>query len=189
MKKKAVFLDRDGTINVEKDYLYKTEEFEFLPGVIDALELLEQSGYMLIVITNQSGIARGYYNENDFHKLNQWMLKELEDKGVNIAKVYYCPHHPAAKIEQYRLDCNCRKPRLGLFEMAVHDFDLDLDLCYAIGDKLRDCSICESTKCHGFLIADNEDPEVIERVKSGKIKNVSYKKDLLAAAKAIVSSQ
>ncbi len=185
MKRKAIFLDRDGTINVEKDYLYKIEDFEFLPGVIDALRLLQSAGYLLIIITNQSGIARGYYKKEDFQKLNDWMLGELKKHGVDIAKVYYCPHHPTAKIEQYRIDCECRKPKLGMFRQAVRDFNLDLDSCYTIGDKIRDCAICENTGCHGFLIADNEKPNVIDSVKAREVRNISYAKDLFEAAELI----
>ncbi len=187
MKQKAVFLDRDGTINVEKDYLYKIEDFQFLPGVIEALQLLQSSGYLLIIITNQSGIARGYYTEDDYAKLNNWMLGEMKRQRVDIAAVYYCPHHPAAKVGEYKVDCSCRKPKLGLYERAIADFDLDVDSCYAVGDKARDCSICGSTGCHGFLIADNEEKEVIEAVKAGEVRNVEYATDLKDAVKKIVA--
>lgn len=183
---KAVFLDRDGTINVEKDYLYKIEDFEFLPGVIEALRVLQSAGYKLVVITNQSGIARGYYTEGDFQKLNTWMLNELKDCGVEIAAVYYCPHHPEAKIEKYREECSCRKPRLGMYEQAIKDFDIALEESYAIGDKIRDCCICATTKCHGFLIAENENREIIDAVKAGEYRNVRYADDLKDAARRIV---
>lgn len=96
---KAIFLDRDGTINVDKKYLHKIEDFEFLPGVLDGMKMLQNAGYLLIVITNQSGIGRGYYSEKDFEILNSWMLGELESKGIHIARVYYCPHLPNAKIK------------------------------------------------------------------------------------------
>lgn len=185
--KKAIFLDRDGTINVEKNYLYKIEDFEFLPGAIDALKMFQDNGFLLIIITNQSGIARGYYKETDFNILNSWMLRTLSEKGILIDKVYYCPHHPNAIIPQYKIECNCRKPKLGLFETAIDEFHLDLKKCFAIGDKIRDCSICKSTFCRGFLISDNEDPEVITAVKTGKIQNVKYALDLYEAATEIVS--
>lgn len=188
MINKAIFLDRDGTVNVDKDYLFRIEEFEFLPGVIDALGLLQNAGYLLIIITNQSGIARGYYKESDFHKINDWMLEELRAHDIKISAVYYCPHHPKAKIECYRIDCECRKPKLGLFRQAIKDFKLDLSSCFAIGDKIRDCAICEETECKGFLIANNENKNLIESVKTGEIKNVRYAKDLFEAAKMIVGN-
>lgn len=149
---KAVFLDRDGTINIDKGYLYKISDFEFLPGAVEGLRMLQDAGYLLIIITNQSGIGRGYYTEEDFMRLNDYMKEELKKSGVNISGVYYCPHLPDAEVERYRKICNCRKPATGLFERAVKDFDIDLSLSYAIGDKERDCSICLKSDCRGFLI-------------------------------------
>ena len=185
--KKAIFLDRDGTINIEKEYLYKICDFEFLPGVIDALQILQKAGYLLIIITNQSGIARGFYSENDFHTLNQWMTDELRRKGIFIDKVYYCPHYPEAKIEKYRLACECRKPGLGMFMQAVKEFDIDLGKSFTIGDKLRDCELCRSTACRGYLISENEEEEIITDVKNAHYKNVKYKMNLLECAREIVA--
>lgn len=156
MKKKAIFLDRDGTINVEKNYLYKIEEFEYLSGVKEGLKILQDEGYILIIITNQSGIARGYYSEEDYLKLNQWMLLDLEQSGIHITASYYCPHHPNASIEKYRCDCNCRKPKLGLYWEAVETYDIDLESSYAIGDKIRDLEVCKQSGARGYLVyADN----------------------------------
>lgn len=184
--RKAVFLDRDGTINVEKHYLYKIEDFEFLPGVIEGLKLLQRADYLLVIITNQSGIARGYYTEDDFQRLNSWMLKELKDKGVDIAKVYYCPHLSDAQVEKYRKECDCRKPNLGMYEQAVRELEIDLNISWTIGDKIRDCAICVSSACRGILIADNEKSEVVNAVKCGEIERVVYADSLLPAAKMIV---
>ena len=151
-KNKAVFLDRDGTINIDKGYLYRISDFEFLPGAVDALKMLQSAGYLLIIITNQSGIGRGYYTEEDFMRLTDYMKSELAKSGVNISGVYYCPHLPDAEVERYRKICDCRKPATGLFERAVHDFNIDLSRSYAIGDKERDCAICSVSDCKGFLI-------------------------------------
>lgn len=183
---KAVFLDRDGTINVEKHYLHKIEDFEFLPGVIEGLKMLQDAGYLLVIVTNQSGIGRGYYSEGDFLNLNRWMLETLHSKEVNINKVYYCPHLPDATVEKYRVDCECRKPKLGMYLQAMRELDIDLGESYAIGDKIRDCAICVRSNCKGFLIADNEKADVIKDVVEGHYKNVSYAKDLLECAKRIV---
>lgn len=185
---KAIFLDRDGTINVEKNYLYKIEDFEFLPGVIDALKKLQDAGYLLIIITNQSGIGRGYYTEDDFKKLNDWMVVTLKEKGVTISDVYYCPHLPDAKIKEYRKDCECRKPKLGMYHQAIKEHDLDLSQCYAIGDKIRDCAICESSECKGYLIGSNENQSVIDAVKGGEYKNVIYANNLLNSSNEICAS-
>ena len=174
MKNKAVFLDRDGTINVDKNYLYRIEDFEFLPGAVEGLRLLQSSGFLLIIITNQSGIARGYFTEDDYLRLTDWMLDRLKDDGVKISGVYYCPHLPDAEISGYMKVCNCRKPETGLFEQAVRDFDIDLTMSYAIGDKPRDCAICDKTDCKGFLIGRTSS--------NPKVKQVS---SLLEAAKII----
>lgn len=152
---KAIFLDRDGTINVDKKYLHKIEDFEFLPGVLDGMKMLQNAGYLLIVITNQSGIGRGYYSEKDFEILNSWMLGELESNGIHIARVYYCPHLPNAKIKKYRKVCECRKPALGMYEQAVKNYDIDLSHSWTIGDKPRDCLLCEKTECRGFLVGQD----------------------------------
>lgn len=146
---KAVFLDRDGTINIDKDYLYKIEDFDFLPGILEGLKKLEELGYLLIIVTNQSGIARNYYSEYDFQKLTDWMISYLEEKSIHISKVYHCSHGPDST-------CNCRKPRLGLFEQAAKDFDIDLDSSIAIGDKERDVTICNKFRTRGFVLYSNE---------------------------------
>lgn len=185
---KAIFLDRDGTINVDKHYLYRIEDFEFLPGVIDALKMLQDAGYLLIVVTNQSGIARGYYTEEDYKQLEKWMNNELLNHRIHIAGSYYCPHHPEAIVEKYRKDCDCRKPKLGMYMQAVQKFNLDLSKCYAIGDKIRDCHICELTECKGFLIGDNEEADIIKNIHQGKIGNIRYASDLLEATKEICNS-
>lgn len=184
---KAIFLDRDGTINVEKHYLHKIEDFEFLPGVIEGLKLLQEAGYLLIVITNQSGIARGYYNEEDFQKLNEWMIEKLKENGVNISKVYYCPHLPDANIEKYRIECECRKPKLGMYKTAIKEFDIDLDESWAIGDKIRDLAICEKTGCRGMLVNFNESIQTIYDAQNGKIKNVKYADAFCAGVDCILT--
>ncbi len=186
---KAVFLDRDGTINVDKGYLYRIEDFVFLPGAVEGLKLLQEAGFLLVIVTNQSGIARGFFSEDDFNKLNTFMLEELNQRGVHIAGVYYCPHLPDAKIEQYRMSCECRKPGLALFMQAVEYFRIDLSRSFAVGDRLRDCSICEKYMCRGFLIHSNVDEALIEQVKAGKITRVRYAEDLAEAARYIIMEE
>ena len=182
---KAIFLDRDGTINVEKGYLYKIIDFEFLPGAIEGLKILQNNGFTLIIITNQSGIARGYYTEKDFQILNTWMIETLRNKGVNIGAVYYCPHHPDGKIAEYKKDCNCRKPKLGMYTKAIKDYKIDLSSSFVIGDKIRDCSICKNTDCNGYLIGNNENKAIIDEVKAGKYRNISYAASLYEASMKI----
>jgi D-glycero-D-manno-heptose 1,7-bisphosphate phosphatase len=186
MKNKAIFLDRDGTINVDKHYLHKIEDFEFIPGTLEGLKLLYDAGYMLILITNQSGIGRGYFTEDEYKVLEAWLEERLQKNGSPLTASYYCPHLPDAKIEKYRLDCECRKPKLGMYERAIKDWNIDVGNSYAIGDRLRDCSICEKTDCQGFLVGSTEDKEVIDKVKAGKVKSVSYATDLYTTAREIV---
>ncbi|WP_434637398.1 D-glycero-beta-D-manno-heptose 1,7-bisphosphate 7-phosphatase [Sulfurimonas sp. NW7] len=130
---KALFLDRDGVINVEKNYVYKIEDFEFVDGIFDVCKHFQSQGYIIIVITNQAGIARGYYSEDDFHKLTRWMLEEFSKEGINISKVYHCPHHP-----EFTGECECRKPKPGMILEAQKEFDIDLSKSILVGDKESD---------------------------------------------------
>jgi len=140
-KNKAIFLDRDGVINVEKDYLYKIEDFEFIEGVIDSLSFLQEKGYLLFIITNQSGIGRNYYGKEDFNKLTSWMYKELEKNNIKISQLEYCPHLPSDK-------CECRKPKTLMIDNILKNFNIDLDNSWLIGDKDSDiqCAINSSIK-------------------------------------------
>ncbi len=151
---KAVFLDRDGTINIDKGYLYTKEDFEYLPRAVEGLRRLSEAGYLLVVITNQSGIARGLYTEEDYLKLDTWMKTDLLSKGVSIAASYYCPHLPQAKIKQYKIVCRCRKPSTELFWRAQQDLNIDMDHSFAVGDRLRDLSICNESGIKGILLSD-----------------------------------
>lgn len=164
MGRSAVFLDRDGTINVDKDYLYEIDKFEYLCGVQDALRFFQQRGYILIIITNQSGIARGYYTEEDYLQLNQWMVKDLQKKGICIAKSYCCPHLPDAPIIKYRKVCNCRKPRIGFYLTAQQEFNIDMEKSIAIGDKLRDVAICNEFRMRGYLLKNGKKQQIPNNV-------------------------
>lgn len=131
--KKAVFIDRDGTINYngEKGYIHKKEDFKFLPGVITALKKLSKSDYKIIIATNQSGIGRGFYSESDMRKLHGHMLADLKKGGVRVDAIYYCPHHP-------ELACGCRKPAVNMALAAVKDFDVSLNDSWVVGDSDKD---------------------------------------------------
>lgn len=152
MKCKAVFLDRDGTINTEKNYLYKIEEFHFIPGVVDALKLLTQNKILIYIITNQSGIARGYYTEKDFHKLTSSMLQLLSQENIIIQDVLYCPHHPNATLEAYRQNCNCRKPANGLIKKVMEKNELEATDVAIVGDKNSDIDAGKSLGIRSYLV-------------------------------------
>ena len=124
MLKKTVFLDRDGTINEEVSYLHKVEDFRFLPGVVEGMKILYEQGFQLVVITNQAGIGRGYYTEEDAERLHRYMREELKKQGVHLQGIYYCPHHLEG-LPPYNTDCPCRKPKAGLFYQAERDMLLE----------------------------------------------------------------
>lgn len=124
MLKKTVFLDRDGTINEEVSYLHKAEDFRFLPGVVEGMKLLYEQGFQLVVITNQAGIGRGYYTEEDAEQLHRYMREKLRKQGILLQGIYYCPHHLEG-LPPYNMDCSCRKPKAGLFYQAEWDMLLE----------------------------------------------------------------
>jgi D-glycero-D-manno-heptose 1,7-bisphosphate phosphatase len=134
----ALFLDRDGVINREHGYVHHVDDFYFIDGVFDACRQMSQAGYRLIIITNQAGIARGYYSEVDFHHLTKWMLDEFRQHGIEIDDVYYCPHHPVHGVGDYRRDCDCRKPAPGMIVRAAEEHSLDLRRSILVGDKATD---------------------------------------------------
>jgi D-glycero-D-manno-heptose 1,7-bisphosphate phosphatase len=133
MRNKALFLDRDGTINVEKNYVYKIVDFEFRNGIFELVHDFYIRGYLIFVTTNQAGIARGFYTEEDFHLLNDWMVDQFRLRGIQIAKVYFCPHHPDITGE-----CTCRKPHPGMLLKAMEEFDVDAAASVLIGDQESD---------------------------------------------------
>ena len=125
ISKKTVFLDRDGTINVEKNYLYRLEDFEFIPKAPEAIAMLNKCGYQVIVVSNQAGVARGYYTEDDVKKLHKYINLRLKEYNAHIDAFYYCPHHPdkgfEGEIKELKIDCDCRKPKIGMLEKAKKD--------------------------------------------------------------------
>ena len=131
MMRKAVFLDRDGVINIDKAYVHTKENFEFCEGVYEALRHFQSLGYLLIIVTNQSGIGRGYYSEEAFQTLSAWMKQELLHVNIVLDAIYHCPHAP-------EVGCECRKPKSGMFQKAIRDFDIDVSASWMIGDKETD---------------------------------------------------
>ena len=138
MAKIAVFLDRDGVINQDTGYVSCVDDFHFSDGTIEALQILKKKGYCLVVVTNQSGIARGYFTEEQFMSLTEWMDWSLADRDVDLDGIYFCPHHPTAGVGEYRQECNCRKPAPGMLLDAAKDLKIDLANSYMVGDKAGD---------------------------------------------------
>ncbi len=135
---KAVFFDRDGVINRDYGYVGSLERFEFLPGVPEALAAIKAKGYLTILVTNQSGIARGLYTTDDFDTLTEFMQGQLQAKQAQFDGVYFCPHHPEANVAAFRCECACRKPKPGMILWAQKEFSLDLEHSIMVGDHASD---------------------------------------------------
>jgi D-glycero-D-manno-heptose 1,7-bisphosphate phosphatase len=135
---KALFLDRDGVINVDKKYAWRIEDFEFVPGIFELCRTAQAVGLLPIVVTNQAGIGRGFYTEQDFLALTEWMLGEFRAQGIGIGRVYHCPYHPTEGLGEYRRESPDRKPNPGMILRAKLDFALDLSRSVLVGDKDSD---------------------------------------------------
>lgn len=136
--RRAAFLDRDGVVNRDIGYLHRWEDFEFLPGVLDAMRRLHQAGYALVIVTNQSGIARGYYTEADYQALTAKLREALDAAGCPAAGIYHCPHHPSGKVPALAVECDCRKPQPGMLLQAARELGISLPDSFIVGDKLAD---------------------------------------------------
>ncbi|HOO55424.1 MAG TPA: HAD family hydrolase [bacterium] len=152
MPKRAVFIDRDGTLSEEVGYLNHASRFRLLPRSAEAIRLLNEAGVPAVVVTNQAGVARGYFPEERILEVHERMKKLLAEGGARLDGVYYCPHHPTAGVPPYRCDCNCRKPKPGLIEKAVDELDLQAEGSYMIGDKFSDVQLGHLMKCSGILV-------------------------------------
>ena len=147
--KKALFLDRDGVINVEKEYLHKIDQFEFIDGIFDLCRYYSSLEFLIIVVTNQSGIARNYYSEEDFEKLTQWMIDKFLEESIVLTDVFHCPHH-----EKISGECSCRKPKPGMLIGAAKKYDIDLENSIMIGDKERDIEAGLNAGVHETYLFD-----------------------------------
>ena len=175
MSTKAVFLDRDGVINEEVGYLHKIKDFKFIPGVFDSCNHFLSLGYQIVIVTNQSGIARGIYQKDDFHTVNKWMLKRFLQEGVNILDVLFCPHGPEN-------NCFCRKPKPGLFLNAKAKYNIDMKKSWMIGDKETDIKAANNAGINQTIIVRSG--HAIDEDKS----NSEYFLDSIKFASEIIKS-
>jgi len=169
-KRAAVFLDRDGTLIEFKNYLRSLEETKLLPHAAEGLRILRDAGYLLVVITNQSGVARGYFTEEFVKETNNKIAELFVEQGVSIDAFYYCPHHPDYGIEPYRQDCACRKPKTGMIRKAVSDFCIDLSESWVIGDNVPDIRMAINANIKSALVKTGYGEEIL----------LNYPKDLKA---------
>ena len=158
---KAVFIDRDGTLIKDVPYNTNISLIEFLPGVIEALSLFKKNNYLLVLITNQSGIAKGFFTVDELTVLHDALQQMLMKHEIKLDGIYYCPHHPDGFIEQYTIECNCRKPKPGLILRAVEDLDIDVSISWMIGDILNDVEAGKSAGCKTILLNNGNETEWI----------------------------
>lgn len=137
-RRPAVFLDRDGTLNVEVNYLHRIENFEWVPGAPEAVKRLNELGLPVLVVTNQAGVAHGHYPEAQIDRLHAFMQEELAEIGATIEAFYYCPYHPEGEVDEYRKQSECRKPNPGMFEEAIREWAVDPERSFVVGDKNSD---------------------------------------------------
>jgi len=154
MGNRAVFIDRDGTININYGYINNPNDFKMYPSVAKGIKLLQENGFKIIIITNQSGIARGHFSEKTLEEIHKKMKKDLSKEDAMVDAIYYCPHHPDEK-------CNCRKPNPGMLEKAIKDFDIDIEKSFIIGDRMLDVEVGKKVGCKTVLIP--EDKELVEK--------------------------
>lgn len=150
--KKALFLDRDGVINVDFGYVHQIKDFEFIDGIFDVCRYAQDMGFEIFVITNQAGIARGYYSVDDFSTLTEWMKAEFLKEEIEIKDVYYCPHHPEKGENEYVTACKCRKPEPGMLIKAKKEHGVDLAHSAFIGDKVSDMQAAEAAGIHNKIL-------------------------------------
>lgn len=136
--RKALFLDRDGVINVNHGYVHTIERTEWVPGIYELCRAAQAEGYLLVVVTNQAGIARGYYTEDTFRQYARWIHGQFESQGIHLAATYYCPHHPEFGIGEYGCSCDCRKPKPGMILAAAEQLNIDLSASVLLGDQQSD---------------------------------------------------
>lgn len=171
MLKRGLFLDRDGVINVDYAYVFEEEKFHFIEGIFELVAKANKLGYEVIIITNQAGIGRGFYTEEDFHRLTEWMCEKFEEKGARIDGIYFCPDHPEHGLGKYKKESFFRKPQPGMILKAAEDFKIDLKNSILVGDKVSDC---EAGKNAGIekLFLFNSDEDCDFAVKISRLEDV-----------------
>jgi D-glycero-D-manno-heptose 1,7-bisphosphate phosphatase len=190
MKKPAVFLDRDGTINEQMGYINHISRFVLLPGVAEAIRLLNENGFLSIILTNQSGVARGYFPIDLVHEIHDSLKASLKEKGAYLDGIFFCPHYPNGKLKEYCFECDCRKPKTGLIDQACDAFDIDLSRSYMVGDRITDMRFAFSTGLKGVMVETGYGMGDIKYIIPDEPKNTAHiSKDLLHAVRWILEEE
>jgi len=183
---KAVFLDRDGTIIEDVGYLSNPQQIEFIPQSIEAIKLLNEAGYKVIVVTNQAGVARGYFTEDMLQTIDKTLQKQILRKGAYVDRIYYCPHHADHGIYPYNRECDCRKPNPGMLKKAAKDFDIDLSQSFMIGDKASDIGAGQNAGTKTILVLSGRGEVEQERM-TGKETHIA--RNLLEAVNWLLKAR
>ncbi|HKG21604.1 MAG TPA: D-glycero-beta-D-manno-heptose 1,7-bisphosphate 7-phosphatase [Blastocatellia bacterium] len=186
MNAPAIFLDRDGTINEDIGYVSAPDELKIYPWAAEAIRLFNEAGLKVIVITNQSGVARGMYSEETLNAIHDRLREELGRHEARIDGAYYCPHHPEIGVEQYRRKCECRKPLDGMLKRAARDHAIDLELSYMVGDKASDINLASNAGARGVLVLTGYGRETLADRGHYPCEPVIVAEDLLEAARRIL---
>ena len=187
MKRPALFMDRDGTISEEVGYVNHPTRFRLFPFTADAIRLLNESGWLAIVVTNRAGVARGYFAEDMIVAIHERVERELLSASARLDAIYYCAHHPSVGKPPYRLDCDCRKPRPGLIERAAGDFEIDLERSWMVGDRYGDVELARNAGVHSaFVLSGYGRGEWEYQRGSWKIEPEVVAENLLEAVEKIV---
>ena len=186
---RAIFIDRDGTLNEDIGYVSTPDELILYPWAAEAVRLVNESGFKAIVITNQSGIARGMYSEQTLGAIHARMITELARVGARIDAVYYCPHHPDIGAVDYRKACDCRKPRTGMPDAAALEHNIDLTRSFVIGDKSSDILLAQNATAHGTLVLTGYGRETLAHPERWPCRPSSVAENLLQAVKQILDSE
>ena len=176
MPNRAVFLDRDGTINEEVNYLGSVEQLQFIEGAEVAIARLNEAALKVIVITNQAGVARGYFAPDAVERIHSTMKERLEARRAHVNAFYYCPHHPTAGVGPYKVECDCRKPKPGMLHRAAQDLDIDLSHSFVVGDNVSDLEAGQAAGCRLVLVRTGYGRET-----EAKLAGASVKPDFVAA--------
>ena len=190
VKKPTVFLDRDGTINEQMGYINHLSRFIVLPGVAEAIRLLNRNDFLAIILSNQSGVARGYFPIELVHNVHDHLNKYLQERGARMDGIFFCPHYPNGPVKEYGYACDCRKPKTGLIDQALQEFDIDLSRSYMIGDRWTDLAFANRSNLKGILVKTGYGLGDIQYVLPDKDTKPAYiAKNLLEAVQWIITQE